>query len=150
MPAGSGHQELATAKHQRRQVVIGFGGGVEPVAVGRPLDIGRTQWIDGALANTIGAGDIAIDVSGLIDETISEGDLLQGRQHAGIATSQRLQLQLVDAFAQLAEDLLQAREKALALGVHLLDFALLQLMHGHAHTGHEQQDRAGRSRECGQ
>ncbi|MNF96762.1 hypothetical protein D3C84_795620 [compost metagenome] len=61
-----------------------------------------------------------------------------------------MRLKFVDTFAQLPENLLQTLKEALALGVHLLTFALLHLVHGYTDAGDQQQYCAGRSRKCGQ
>ncbi|MNL36318.1 hypothetical protein D3C87_1583930 [compost metagenome] len=60
--------------------------------------------------------------------------MLQGRDHLVVAAPQRLRLEVVEAFTQLAEQLLQTGQEAFALGVHFLAFALLDLMHGHKQT----------------
>ncbi|MCY1246875.1 hypothetical protein D3C76_1136210 [compost metagenome] len=81
---------------------------------------------------------MAIDIRRFINKTIIEADLLQRRDHIGITTTQRLGLKLIDPFTQLPENLLQTLEKALAPGIHLLYFALLQLVHGNAQAGQQQ------------
>jgi hypothetical protein len=53
---------------------------------------------------------------------------------------------VVDPFAQLAEHLLQAFEKALALGVHLR-FHFPSSAAGHTNTGGQQQRSAAQGRE---
>ncbi|MNS80023.1 hypothetical protein D3C72_1136900 [compost metagenome] len=138
MPAGGRNQELASPQHQRCKVVIGFAGGIEPVTVGRPANVRRPQGVDSALTDSIGTGNRTIDISRFVDKPVLEANLLQYPQHRRITAAQWLRLQLVDAFAQLAEYLLQALEETLALGIHLLTFALLRLVHGNTDAGDQQ------------
>ncbi|BBN51971.1 hypothetical protein TRE132_00960 [Pseudomonas chlororaphis subsp. aurantiaca] len=146
VPARRRHAKVAAPEHQRRTVFVGFGGGVQPVLVGRAADIRRPHHGQVVLAWPVGAGLGSIDVGRLINEAITETDLLQGRDHLGAAFAQGLRLEHVQAFAQLAEQLLQAFEKALALGIHLLAFAQLRLVHRNAQARRQQQDRTQYSR----
>lgn len=101
----------AAPQHQGGQVLVRLGAGVEPIAVGGPLDVRSTKGFEGALGATAGADYRAVHIGGLIDESRTQADLLQGRNHRRITTAQRLRLQLVHAFAQLAEDLFKALQK---------------------------------------
>ncbi|CAI3791281.1 hypothetical protein GLGCALEP_00128 [Pseudomonas sp. MM221] len=150
VPARGGNHEIAPAQHQRSQVLVRFGGGVQPVAVGRPLDVGWPQGFERPLVATVGAGDVAIDISRFINEPRTQANLLQRRQHRRAAATQGLRLQQVYPFTQLAEHLLEAIEKTLALGVHLLALALLHLLQGNSDAGREQQGGAGQRCQCGQ
>lgn len=138
MPARRRHAKVAAPEHQRRAVFIGFGGSVQPVAVSRAADIRRSHHRQVVLAGPVGAGLGSIDISRFINEAITEADLLQGHDHLGAAFAQGLRLEYVQAFTQLTEQLLQAFEKTLALGVHLLAFAQLHLVHHDAQACRQQ------------
>ncbi|MNG07399.1 hypothetical protein D3C84_906970 [compost metagenome] len=49
-------------------------------------------------------------------------------------------MQVVEAFTQLPEKLFQPLQEALALGIHLVAFTLLDLLHDHKQTPRQQQD----------
>jgi hypothetical protein len=82
---------------------------------------------------------VTIDVSGFIDKAIIEAHLLQRRDHVVIAAPQRLGLKVIETFAQLAEKLFQALQETLTLGIHLVAFALLDLLHHHEQASRQQQ-----------
>ncbi|MNL18631.1 hypothetical protein D3C87_1397850 [compost metagenome] len=122
--------EIAAPEHQRGTVLIGFGGGVQPVAVGRPFDVRCPGQRQAYLSWAIGTDSQVVHIGRFIYESIVEADLLQRGDHFVIAASQRLSLQVVEAFAQLPEQLLKASEKPFALGVHLLALLLFELVDG--------------------
>ncbi|MNE06735.1 hypothetical protein D3C80_993340 [compost metagenome] len=138
MAAGGGNPKIATPKHQRGQVVVGLGGRVQPIAVGRALDIRCPHGVECVLAKTAGARLAAVDIGRFVDKPVVETNLLEPRDHVGITTTQGLRLQFIDPFTQLPENLLQTFEKTLAPGIHLLDLALLQLVHGNTQTSQQQ------------
>lgn len=146
VPARRRHAEVAAPEHQGRAVFIGFGGSVQPVAVGRAADIRRPHHGQVVLERPVGAGLGCIDIGRFINEAITEADLLQGHDHLGAASAQGLRLEYVQAFTQLTEQLLQAFEKTLALGIHLLAFAQLRLVHRNAQARRQQQGRTQHSR----
>ncbi|MNZ54133.1 hypothetical protein D3C78_720270 [compost metagenome] len=147
MPARRRDPKIATSEHQCRAVFIGFGRRVEPIAVGRALDVG---WADGRkrfLMRAVGAELCLVDVGCFIHETVVETDLLQGREHVHVTATQRLRLQVIQAFAQLAKQLLQSLQETLTLGVHLLAFTQLNLTQRQPQATGQQQGRAERSRQ---
>lgn len=106
---------MPAPQHQCRQVIVRFGTGVQPITVGRPLNIRGPYRFCAVLAQAVGAAGVSIYIGGFKDKAIVEAHLLQGCQHLRSAPSQRLSLKMVHTFTQLTEDLLQSLQKALPL-----------------------------------